>query len=219
MINYSKESIYEAKKEIVRAQVERFHIFYADYFNRENTIPMVNYFFETVYNLEGRDEWIELAINTFDKVKHMIKDQTRENVQQLIELNNLTDKLDTQMAYLLLEKKWEEEKKVLSFEEYTSLFVELDHSQERKQQLEVVLKNMELFYNLAHRPINSVIMKPARFMAKILGVYPLFATVEEGYHAILPVSPELFQKFYEEVKQKEWEYLYQAFPHLKEQIP
>ncbi len=214
MINYSRESIYDAKKEIVRAQVQRFHIFYSDYFNREQTIPMVNYFFETIYNLDGRDEWIELAINTFEKVKHMIKDQTRENVQQLIELNNLTDKLDTQMAYLLLEKEWEKEKKELTLEEYTSLYRELNHAQERKQQLEVVLKNMELFYTLAHRPINSVIMKPARFMAKILGVYPLFATVEEGYHAILPVSPDLFQEFYKEVKQKEREYLYQAFPKL-----
>ncbi|MCB1192595.1 MAG: hypothetical protein H7A23_04910 [Leptospiraceae bacterium] len=214
MINYSRESIYDAKKEIVRAQVQRFHIFYSDYFNREQTIPMVNYFFETIYNLDGRDEWIELAVNTFEKVKHMIKDQTRENVQQLIELNNLTDKLDTQMAYLLLEKEWEKDKKELNLEEYTTLYRELDHYQERKQQLEVVLKNMELFYTLAHRPINSVIMKPARFMAKILGVYPLFATVEEGYHAILPVSPELFQDFYKEVKQKEWEYLHQAFPEL-----
>ena len=36
----------------------------------------------------------------------------------------------------------------------------------------------------AHRPINAVLMKPARFMAKILGIHPM-ETIEEGYHACL----------------------------------
>ena len=217
MKDYSKEHIFEAKKEIVRAQVARFHEFYSDYFNRENTIPMVRYFFEQIYNLEGKEEWQELAISTFDKVKHMIKDQTRINIQQLLDLNNLTDKLDTQLAYLLVEKGWNGQQQQLNLEEYTQLYKELGHEIERKEQLVIVLKNLRQFYELAHRPINAMIMRPARFMSKILGVYPLFARVEEGYHAVLPVNHEIFEAFYQEVKKKEWEFLYNAFPKIKDE--
>lgn len=216
MINYTKDIINKAKKEIVRIQVHRLHQFYFDYFNRSETLAMVNYFFDKIYNLDGKEQWLELAVNTFEKVKQMLKEQTRENIEQLIELNNLTDKLDTQMAFLILERGWEETQK-LTLEDYNKLFVELGHSKERVQQLNYVLRNLKLFYELAHRPINSVIMKPARFMSKLLGVYPLFASVEEGYMAILPVTKEIFEKFYKEVSQREYEYIEKAFPELKKE--
>lgn len=214
---YSKKMIFTAKKEIVRAQVERFHEFYSEYFTKPETTPMVNYFFDKIYNLDGKEEWLDLAVNTFEKVKNMIKEQTRLNLEQLIDLNNLTDKLDTQMAFLLLEKNWEEGRKIDS-KEYRELFMELKHGEERRLQLEYVLKNLRKFYDLAHRPINAVIMKPARFMSKLLGVYPLFASVEDGYYAVLPVSLDIFESFYKEVNEKEWEYLHSAFPELKRNV-
>ncbi|MCC6275748.1 MAG: hypothetical protein IT569_07810 [Leptospiraceae bacterium] len=214
---YSKEMIFSAKKEIVRAQVARFHEFYSEYFTKPETTPMVNYFFDKIYNLDGKEEWLDLAVNTFEKVKNMIKEQTRLNLEQLIDLNNLTDKLDTQMAFLLLEKNWEEGKE-LNSKEYRELYEELKHGEERKLQLEYVLNNLRKFYDLAHRPINAVIMKPARFMSKLLGVYPLFASVEDGYYAVLPVSSDIFESFYKEVKEKEWEYLHSAFPELKQNV-
>ena len=52
MTDYTEEQIYNAKKEVVRAQVERFHEFYSDYFNREETLLMVQYFYEKIYNLK-----------------------------------------------------------------------------------------------------------------------------------------------------------------------
>ncbi|MCE9501764.1 MAG: hypothetical protein K8R21_14880 [Leptospira sp.] len=216
MPDQTKEMIYLARKEIVRVQVERFHIYYSEYFGKPETTPMVQYFFEKIYNLDGREEWVSLAIHTFDKVKNMIKDHTRENLEHLIELNNLTDKLDEKMSHLLLDRGWKEEEK-LSQEKYLELFLELDHRDERKKQLDYVLMNMKLFYDLAHRPINAVIMKPAKFMSKILGVYLLFASIEEGYYAVLPVSRELFEAFYSEVEKKEKDFLYTQFPSLKPQ--
>lgn len=206
--------LFSAKKEIVRIQVERFHNFYSEYFTKPETTPMVEYFFEKIYNLDGKEEWLDLAVNTFEKVKNMIKEQTRANLEQLIELNNLTDKLDTQMAHLLLDKNWEEGQ-LLNLNQYREMYIELNHSEERKLQLEFVLNNLRKFYELAHRPINSVIMKPARFMSKLLGVYPLFSSVEDGYYAVLPVSKDIFESFYKEVNEKEWEYLHSAFLELK----
>jgi hypothetical protein len=210
--NYTPEEMYLAKKEIVRSQVERFHEFYSSYFNREETILMVQYFFERIYNLEGRQEWIDLAIHSFDKVKNIMKDSTKENVEKLMELNSLTEKLDSEMAIFLLNKNWN--KNELSRTEFDDLFQEFGHEKERAHQLQHVLNNLQQFYDLAHRPINAVIMKPVKVMSKMLGISPLFETIEAGYVACLPVRREIFDNFYDEVKKKEWDYLIGRFPRL-----
>ena len=211
MIHYSKEQIFAAKKQVVKAQVTRFKITYHSYFERPDTIQIVNYFFDKIYNLEAKAEWVDLAISSFDKIKSMIKEETKESMERLIDLNNLTDKLDTQMAYLMLEKNWNEETE-LTQDKYIEYFIELGHAEERFQQLEIVLLNLRQFYELAHRPINAVLMKPARFMAKILGIHPLFATIEDGYHACLPVNHDLFESFFSEVDKTEHEFLKTCFP-------
>ncbi|MCG6151125.1 FFLEELY motif protein [Leptospira bandrabouensis] len=205
-----------ARREIVRVQVDRFHLFYYDFFHRSETIEMAKFFFETVYNLDGKEEWETLAFSTYEKVKNMMKEGTRESVERLIELNSITDELDIQMAELLLSKGWELGREITQ-EQYFTLFCELDRRETRKKQLEVVLFNLKKFYELAHKPVSAYIIKPAAMMARLLGVYPLFKKVEQGYYATLPVHQDLFNEFYAIVQEKEWDFLHKAFPTLKEE--
>jgi len=198
-----------AKIEIVRVQIERFHEFYADYFRRPDTHAMVEYFFDRIYSLDTNQEWRRLALGTFQNVKHLVRDSTRENIEHLIELNELTETLDQAMAERLIARGFEAQK--LSTDDYLSLYIECGHEQERKRHLELAIKNMRSFYDLAHRPINSILIKPARFTCKALGIYPLFAPVEEGYYAVLHIPRDLFQSFVDEVERKEWEYVNAAF--------
>ena len=74
MIHYSKEEIFAAKRQVVKAQVHRFNVTYHNYFERPETIQMVNYFFDKIYNLDAKAEWVDLAISSFDKIKSMIKE-------------------------------------------------------------------------------------------------------------------------------------------------
>lgn len=217
MDRYPEEILRRAKAEVVRIQIQRFRHFYNEYFHKNETIPLVEYFFEKVYSLEGKEAWLHLAMNTFQKVKHMIKDTTRENVESLIEVNNLTEELDSAMAHMLLENGWEGE--TLTLEEYTDYYIELGEEEKRRRQLEIVLHNLKLFYDLAHRPINAILIRPAKFMSQMLGVYPLFKSVEEGYYATLPVPPEIFHAFYEEVEKKEWKFLEDCFAERKKRYP
>lgn len=211
------EKVALARREIVRVQVDRFHLYYYDFFHRNETNGMAKFFFETVYNLDGKEEWETLAFTTYDKVKNMMKEGTRENVERLMELNTITDELDIQMAELLLNKGWELGKEI-NQDEYFSLFCELDQREIRRKQLEVVLFNLKKFYELAHKPVSAYIIKPAAMMSRLLGVYPLFKKVEQGYYATLPVKQELFNEFYAIVQEKEWEFLHKAFPALKEEV-
>lgn len=200
----------KAREEIVRVQVERFHIFYESYFSKPETILMARFFFESVYNLEDREEWESLAYKTYDKVKNMMKETSRENIERLIELNSITDKLDLSMAKLLLENDWLIGQK-LTQEEYHSYYKKLGQKEERKKQLEIVLFNLKKFYELAHKPIAAIVIKPAGVMAKMLGVYPLFKRVELGYNATLNVKPETFSSFYAEIEKREWDFLNSMF--------
>ncbi|MDF3821160.1 hypothetical protein P3G55_14730 [Leptospira sp. 96542] len=203
-----------ARREIVRIQVERFHLFYSEFFMNEETIGMAKFFFETVYNLDGKEEWETLAFTTYEKVKHMMKEGSRESVERLMELNSITDELDISMGELLLKKGWDL-KSPISIEDYKQLFKEFGKAGLRKKQLEVVLFNLKKFYDLAHKPISAYVIKPAALMSKMLGVYPLFKKVEEGYKATLPVSRTTFENFFNIVEKKEWDFLYQSFEELR----
>jgi hypothetical protein len=205
--SFEEHKLKQAKAEIVRAQVERFRKFYADYFHLEETISMVEYFFETIYNLDGKEAWMHLALDTYQKVKGMMKETTRANLETLIELNNLTDHLDS-------ERDWDGKK--LTREEYDDLYKAYGHKEERKKQLEIVLHNLRTFYELAHKPISAYLIRPARFMASLLGVSLLFESVEKAYNAVLPVSPEIFVSFIEQVERRETEYLESAFLNGKQ---
>ncbi len=205
-----------AHVEVVRVQVERFHEFYSSYFNQEETIGMARYFFETVYNLDGREELEELALTTYSKVKHMLKETTRENVERLIDLNHITDELDIKLARLLLSNGWKPGK-VISQSEYKVCYKALGEARLRKKQLEVVLFNLRKFFELAHKPISGYIIKPAAMMSKMLGVYPLFEKIEQGYYATLPVKKDTFEAFFKVVEEREWDFLYDSFPELKGQ--
>ncbi|XDD50122.1 hypothetical protein AB3N59_17445 [Leptospira sp. WS92.C1] len=206
MTDLAGKKLKAARAEVVRAQVERFRVFYANYFHLEETIPMVEYFFEKIYNLEGREVWLQLAMDTYQKVKGMMKESSRENIEYLIELNNLTEELDTIFAKHLVDTDWDGKR--LSREEYDLHYSQIGHYQERIRQLEIVLRNLKVFYNLAHKPISAYLIKPARFMASVLGVSALFQSVEEAYNATLPVPLNIFDSFYEEVERREREYIH-----------
>lgn len=205
MSDLANKKLKAARAEVVRAQVERFRVFYASYFHLEETIPMVEYFFEKIYNLEGREVWLHLAMDTYQKVKGMLKETSRENIEYLIELNNLTEEMDTIFAKHLVDGGWDGKK--LSREEYDFYYGQIGNYEERMRQLEIVLRNLKVFYELTHKPISSYLIKPAKFMASLLGVSALFQSVEEAYNAALPVSPNIFNSFYEEVKKRETEYI------------
>lgn len=200
----------EARKEVVRCQIQRFHEFYASYFNRSETRAMVEYFFDRIYSLEEDLSWRRTALSTFSTVRHLVAEDTRAKIEHLIELHDLTEELDLAMADVLLAQGWTGSR--LTQEDYRSLYVLCGRAEGRARHLNLVFQNMVSFYSLAHRPSSALIIKPARFMTKMLGIYSLFSPVEEGYYAVLPVSRELFDEFLSEVQRREWEYLNSAFP-------
>jgi hypothetical protein len=200
----------KAQQEIVRSQVERFRRDYDDYFNRKDTEKLVKFFFEQIYDLEAQDTIIQIAINTYQKVKGQLNANTRENLENLIELNQLTHALDRRMAELLIKKGWKEGVK-LSLDEYFVLYKELGMEAERREQLLSSLKCMLVSHQLAHRPFNEMLLKAALGFAIMFGVMPLYHFANNGYKASVAVSKEVFNKFVDRVTDVEVGYINKAF--------
>lgn len=199
-----------AREEIVRIQIERFRNDYAEFFDRPDTQKLVDFFFGKVYDIEAQESIIDIAINTYDKFKGQLSGETRENLENLIELNKLTQDLDTQMASLLLQKGWQEGEK-LTIAEYIELYKELGEEEKRRQQLLMAVKSMMVSYQLAHKPFSELVLKAARGVAVMFGVTMLHDFAEEGYKATKAVKADVFNQFIDKVTENEVEFLEKAF--------
>jgi regulator of replication initiation timing len=208
--NKEERTLRKAREEIVRSQVERFHKDYNEYFNTPETEKLVKYFFEQIYDLEAQDTIIQIAINTYHKVKNHLSQPIRENLENIIELNQLTHVLDKRMAEHLLRNGWKEGEKI-SIDDYFKLYKEVGLEAERREQLVSVIKGMLVSYQLAHRPFNDVLIKAAKGFAIMFGVMPLYHFVNDGYKATVAVSSEVFNKFVDKVTQVELAYINKAF--------
>lgn len=199
-----------AQEEIVRAQIARFKHDYAAYLERSDTRLLVDFFFGKIYDLEAQDTIIQIAINTYDKFKGQLSGETRENLENLIELNKLTHELDKKMAALLIADGWQEGQEI-SLDEYFMLYRKLGHEEERRQQLMMAVKSMMVSYELAHKPFSEILLKTAKGVAAMFGVLPLHQFAEEGYKATKSVKSDVFHDFMEKVMENEMEYLETAF--------
>src|SRR5437868_4711394 len=106
MANLSPELLLQAKLEIMRAQVARFKEFYAKYFAEEETIDLVTFFFEKINNLESQGDIIQTAINTFGRIKNKLPREIKKSIQDVIDLNEFTNRMDEGMAEVLLQRGW-----------------------------------------------------------------------------------------------------------------
>lgn len=205
-----KDILRKAQEEIVRIQVKRFRKDYKEYLERDDTTKLVDFFFGKIYDLEAQDTIIQIAISTYDKFKNQLSSETRENLENLIELNKLTHDLDVAMAERLIQKGWEEGQEI-SFDEYFDLYKELDNEEARRKQLLMALRSMMVSYQLAHKPFSELLLKAARGFAVMFGVLPLHEFADEGYKATKAVKGDVFNKFIDTVTENELNYIVAAF--------
>lgn len=197
----------QAKQEIMRAQSQRFKEFYAKYFAQEETKELVNFFFEKIYNLESQGNIITTAINTFNKIKSKLPKEIQKSIQDVIDLNEFTHRMDEGMAEILLQRGWKPGTEI-DTTELTEVYKAYGHRDDRIKQLTVMIDTLEFSHQLAHSALGKVLLGPARLAARIFRVMPLFEFLEEGYLATRKVSVELFTEFLHDVETKEWDYLY-----------
>ncbi len=202
----TNELLEKAKLEIMQAQTRRFKEFYGEYFNREDSADLVNFFMEKIYNLDSQGDIIQTAINTFGKIKNKLPVEIKKSIQDVIDLNDVTHQMDEGMAEVLIARGWKGEQ--IATSELTEVYKQYNHRDMRIKQLEVMIDTLEFSHQLAHSALGKVLLGPARLAARIFRVMVLFEFLEEGYLATRKVTVDDFNEFLHKVEEKEWEYLY-----------
>lgn len=199
-----------ARELVVQAQVDRSHILYQKYFEREESRQLVDFFFAKIYSLDGKAERDHLTRKTVNRVRNYIKATTREKLDKLLLLNDITDYLDIQLAHKIIERGWVERER-LTQSEYEELYVSLDNRPVREEQLELLLWNFDTFFALSRSPVIKMMIPPLKMATKLFGARSLFELFDQAYKASASVSEELFQEFLESVKTTEAGYIRRLF--------
>lgn len=192
---------------IINTHVRRFRQTYVEYFQDPKTQALADYFFQEIYTLEGKEERDKLAVKTYQRFKGMLTAKSRERIEKLLYLNEITDSLDFTMAQIIRkEPKFIVHADGLDFVDFkklASLYRKANPSKERVNQLELVLVNLESFFDLSKHPLAPVIIRPVSLAARAVGAIRLFRIFEQGYNATKPISKEVFFDFTAHVRQNE----------------
>lgn len=200
---------------VVNTHVLRFHTTYAEYFNDPSTRALANYFFEKIYTLEGKSERDELAMKTYNRFKGMLSEKSRERIENLMLLNEITDELDSQMADVIrADKKYIVQQGAVEhvdFKKLPMLYRRANDPEARIRQLRLIILNLESFFELSKHPLAGVVMRPVSLAARTVGATKLYRIFEEGYSATKPVSKEVFFEFTQYVRGHETQFLEKAY--------
>ncbi len=200
---------------VVNTHVRRFHTTYAEYFADKSTRALADYFFEKIYTLEGKSERDALAVKTYNRFKGMLSEKSRERIENLLLLNELTDELDREMADVIRKDKKYIVKhngvEHIDLKKLPMLYRKANDPEARIRQLRLVILNLESFFELSKHPLAGVVMRPVSLAARTVGAIKLYRIFEEGYNATKPVSKEVFFEFMQYVRGHETQFLEKAY--------
>lgn len=200
---------------VVNTHVHRARLTYKEYFDQEETHPLANYFFERIYTLEGKHERDEMAVKMYSRFKSMLSDKSRGRIENLLLLNEITDRLDRQMADLIRKDKKLIVKsgstQHIDLKRLPTLYKKTSTLADRVTQLKLVVQNLDSFFELSKHPMAGVVIKPVGLAARTVGFSKIFAVFEEGYAATKPISKEVFFEFTQYVRGHETTFLEKAY--------
>lgn len=194
-------------KQVIEVQIQRIHETHADLFVQKQTKPVIEFFFTKIYssNLSGKRFRDETLIRIFSSLPKYLSEGGVERLQGLIELNDLTDKIDILIAKKIIEVFDPNLSFRLNKEKYEYALSQIDLHKSRVKQVHYIVDTMEFFYNLSRRPFLNFFFGPARMMAKMMDAEILIEILEEGYNA--SKSLKSFEKFGNIIRHREIDYL------------
>lgn len=200
---------------VVNTHVHRSRLTYKEYFDQKTTRPLADYFFESIYTLEGKHERDEMAVNMYNRFKSMLSEKSRGRIENLLLLNEITDRLDRQMADAL-----RKDKKLIvksdgvphiDLKKLPQIYRKTSTLDDRVAQLRLVVQNLESFFELSKHPMAGVVIRPVALAAKTVGFSKIFKVFEQGYNATKPISKEVFFEFTQYVRGHEMLFLEKSF--------
>ncbi len=203
-------------KQVIEIQIDRIHDTHADLFEQKQTKPVIEFFFTKVYssNLSNKRFRDETLLRIFSSLPKYLSENGVERLRGLIELNDLTDKIDILITRKIIELFNPNLSFQLTREKYEYALSEIDLNKSRVKQVHYIIDTMEFFYNLSRRPFLNFFFGAARMVAKMMDAEILIQILEDGYNASR--SLKSFEEFGNIIRHREINYLKYIYHNRKE---
>lgn len=173
------------KKALQALQLARLKATYRDQLEGERHRKLCIYFTQFLYSTEdytARNESFIKLVRTFERT--MGKDMVH-SASKLLELHDLSDTLDQEIADKLIEMGCGED---FGMEEYERAYLLVDNYVIRVYQIELIEETVHLVHRLAHYPLMGLLLKTLRAGAALIGATAMVDFLQEGYDAMCSVD-------------------------------
>jgi hypothetical protein len=164
-------------------QSQRLRRDHADLANEPQYRQIAEFFFEEMYgphDFSSRDE----QAHRLHQFVHLAPGLAARDVQDVLELLELTNRLDDAVASQLCEQEVS-----LNFDEatYERAYQLCDNYGERMRQIELSRNALYNVYRMARKPLIGAVLQRTQGLAQTVGMTDIHRFLRLGYQAILPV--------------------------------
>ena len=191
-------TIEEALIEIRRYQTERLKATYADFSEKPEYTHLVTFFFTQIYGTQDFGFRNESIKTLHQRLKGVLKGEIIEAVGKVIELNDLTEMLDRQMAEAWLSRGGQPP---LNDASYRDIYRSLNNYRHRVRQIELLVDATAAIHRISRSWWVGMSLKAVHTAAHLAGYGKIMDSLEAGYaafHNIRDIKP-----FLEAVKSRE----------------
>ncbi|CAM2065528.1 hypothetical protein SCOR_09110 [Sulfidibacter corallicola] len=161
-------------------QSKRLRDTYDDFASRPKYASACYFFFEEIYSTEDTTDRDESFRKIYGTVQRFLGGEVVESMTRLIELQELTIKLDMRILDVLLEREAPVE---FGMETYESAYKLSENYQERVRQIELLEFTLRLIHKISHRFGIGMVLKGLRSACVLLGHTRMVDFLMSGYKA------------------------------------
>jgi len=188
--------------ELIRFQVCRLQQTYRDLTEDSRYALLAKFFFEDVYSTRDKERRDASAQALHAKVRQVLGEEPVRNLERVIELNELTDRLDFALVRKLHALGVSS---VIREPRYEEAYFLCDNYEDRMRQIELILHSIRYFHGLAQYRSIGMGLKILRPYALLRKATALLDFLQNGYRAFRSIKN--IDPFYECVKVREIERL------------
>ncbi|MBI2933905.1 MAG: hypothetical protein HYY16_19850 [Planctomycetes bacterium] len=162
---------------VMTYQIERLRRDYDDFLRDPKWTVVGEFFFSRVYGCPDKKERDQAGRRIFDSARKVLGAEITGNLAKLLELNELTDRLDQR----LIDKMAEMGVPKFTEEAYEQAYRLCDNYDDRRRQIDLILDGLKYFHRLAFTPGLGVALALLRPYAAIKKATLIYDFLRDGY--------------------------------------
>lgn len=194
----TEERYTDLKEALQSFQAARIRQTYTDVTAMPQYAKLGEFFFEQIYGPQDFGFRNHSIKNLHHKLSGFLKGEIIEGVGKVIELQDLSDALDEQMAQVMLERQINPE---LTMPEYAEIYRALDNYDQRVYQIDLLVESVKAIHHISQIRFIGWSLKVVDKAAHLAGMGKIMDFLVEGYDAFHSVKDINF--FVQSIEQRE----------------